>query len=122
MAGCSCETLAEAFFLDEAPEGWRATLRAEASGNWKDLCRCTVCVRAFSIDVADKYHHQVVVQVADVERWEEKGDSKEVRKALLLERRGGFDGGICVWAGCGRPRVRGVAFCLDHLWETGAQR
>jgi hypothetical protein len=92
VPGCSCETLSEIFFLDEAPEGWRARLRAKASGNWKDLYRCAACGRAFSVDVSDKYHHQVVVQVDDLERWEEKADSTDLRKALLLQRRGGTDG------------------------------
>ena len=28
----------------------------------------------------------------------------------------------CVWMGCGKKKVQGLAFCIDHLHATGDRR
>jgi hypothetical protein len=122
MSRCGCDALPQAFFVDEASDVWLAGLHQEALGNWKTLRRCTSCARLFSVDVRDKYQDQVVVHVVDRARWEEEGDSVSRRKELLLRSRGGTESEPCAWAGCSHPRVRGVAYCLDHLWTSGARR
>jgi hypothetical protein len=110
------------FFLDEAPYGWFGRLVEEAAGDWKTLRHCGACQRLFSIDVWDKYQHQVAVSIADRAHWEAEADSVDRRKALLLRARGGIGEGECAWAGCRSIRVRGVAYCVDHLWNSGARR
>ena len=119
---CSCDHVPHAFFADEAPAGWRESLQRDAQGNWKTLERCPTCGRRFALDVWDKYQPQVVIRVHDVERWETEADDVVFRKALLLRARGGHQVGTCGWADCTQPKVRGVAYCLDHLWSTGARR
>ena len=122
MTDCRCDRLPGAFFLDEAPPGWLESLREEATAGWKTLRRCPTCSRAFAVDAWDQGHDQVVVHVADSASWQAEADSVERRKALLLRSRGGLATGACAWADCPSSPVRGVAYCLDHLWESGARR
>lgn len=122
MSACGCEELPEIFYVDRAPADWLSGLEERASADWKTLGRCSTCGRLFSVDVWDRYQPRVVVRIAHPERWKEEGESVEARKALLLAGRGGTDELACGWAGCDKPRVRGVAYCLDHLWDSGARR
>jgi hypothetical protein len=114
--------LAGAFFADEAPAGWIESLRREAQGNWKTLERCMECGGSFAIDEWDKLQPRVVVRVDDVGQWEIEADDVDTRKALLLRSRGGLQDTECEWVGCLRPQVRGVAICLEHLWNLGVRR
>ena len=122
MATCHCEQIPETLFLDEAPLDWFDRLSEVATGDWKTLRRCTLCSHLFAVDAWDKGQDQVVVRVTYLAHWQEEADSVNRRKALLLRSRGGLDTGACAWAGCGSPRVRRVAYCLDHLWGSGARR
>jgi hypothetical protein len=108
--------------LDEAPDGWLDGLVKDVTANWKTLQHCTECRRSFSIDVWEKYQHQVVALIDDPSQWEAEADSVGRRKELLLRSRGGAGDGECGWASCHGIRVRGVAYCIDHLWESGARR
>jgi len=122
MSPCECDRLGKTFYLDEAPDGWVSGLVEDATGNWKTLRHCARCRRSFSVDVWDNLQHQVVAAVDDVAHWEAEADSVGRRQELLLRSRGGTGEGTCAWAGCRGARVRGVAYCLDHLWESGARR
>ena len=95
---------------------------ARIAGQLEDTRAMPDLRRAFSLDVWDKYQPQVVVRVHDVDRWETETDDVATRKALLLRARGGHQDGTCGWADCTQPKVRGVAYCVDHLWSTGARR
>ena len=119
---CACEQLPELFFIDEAPQRWRDSLVQEDGRRWKMLRRCPSCDRHYSIDVFDKFQDQVVVRVLNLACWEEEADSINPRKNLLLRSRGGTTSESCMWAGCSRSRVRGVAYCIDHLWDAGTRR
>ena len=121
MSSCGCDNLPDIFFLDTVSDYWLGGLQAKSTGNWKKLYRCPECGHQFSVDVWDKYHHQVVVRIADSGRWEQEADSEDLRKALLLKSRGVVEEEPCVWAGCEKRRIRGVVYCLDHLWNTGAR-
>jgi hypothetical protein len=119
---CICARLPGTFYLDEAPAGWIEGLVEEAVGDWMSLHRCVECHRKYSIDAWDKLQFQVVARIDDLGRWEEEARGVTRRQNLLLRARGGHDAGTCAWVGCRGPSVRGVVYCLQHLWETGAQR
>jgi hypothetical protein len=113
--------LPPAFYADEAPEGFLGSLDKKAApAQWKTLGICPKCGAQWAIDVEDKYQEQVIMRVADPEKWD--GDSDEVRKGLLLRSRGGLTEEKCLWAGCDNKRVIGVVHCIDHLYATGARR
>lgn len=129
MTTCECDSLPSTFFLDEAPDGWLDRLVEDTTGDWKTLRHCNECQRFFSVDAWDKYQDRIVALIADPSHWESeadgadhRADAADRRKELLLQARGGTGEGECIWAGCGGTRVRGVAYCIDHLWNTGARR
>jgi len=118
---CRCAGLPDAFYLDEGPHGFGEGLVHEDAGNWIWLGSCPECGTLWAVDEWDKYSWPVVTRV------EERGDFGRVdttpkRKQLLLKSRGGLTDQRCTWAGCHQRAVRGVVYCLDHLWETGARR
>ena len=111
--------MAPFLYLDQAPQGWSEGLEEVAVGNWKTLRRCPVCQATFAVDAWDKLQEQVVIRVSESSDWEEQADSVAVRKQLILQSRGGPADGECICRGCSGPRVQGVVYCLEHLWETG---
>ena len=119
---CVCSKLPDFFFLEEGPKGFESSLEQKDTSvpNWKNLCRCRSCGALWAIDEWDKYHDQVASRVRDVSHWDE--DSEEERKKLLLKSRGGLSDEPCAWLGCEKRSVRGVAYCLNHLYATGARK
>lgn len=119
---CVCEKLPDCFYLEEAPKGFEASLAHKETSvpNWRDLMACRECRTLWAIDEWEKYHPQVVSRVRDPGNW--AACSEENRKALLLRSRGGTTDEKCAWLGCEKKRVRGVAFCIDHLYATGARK
>lgn len=110
-----------AFYADAAPRGFLDSLEEKAvSPRWKRLCVCPECGESWAVDEWDKYEDQMVTRVSNAQTWDE--DSEETRKRLLQESRGGLDDAPCIWAGCQKKRVRGVVYCIDHLYATGARR
>jgi hypothetical protein len=122
VSACKCDSLPEIFFLDSAPGDWLSGLNEQFSGDWKILYHCPRCGQMFSVDIWDKYQEQVVVRITNPKCWEQEADSVALRKTLLLRNRGGTEERLCIWAGCEKRRVQGMAYCLDHLWETGVRR
>jgi len=118
---CRCSSLPPAFYAEEAPRGFLKSLdEREVSQKWKRLCVCRECGALWAVDEWDKYQEQVVSRVTEHAKWDD--DSEEMRKGLLLRSRGGLTDEKCLWAGCEKKRVRGVAMCIDHLYATGARK
>ncbi|MGJ8653574.1 MAG: hypothetical protein ACSHX8_09910 [Opitutaceae bacterium] len=118
---CKCQSLDDVFYIDQAPRAFEKKLRKIDTGDWMQLCECPVCGQLWAVDEWDKYSWQVVSRVSDPNAW---SDSKRIeeRKALLLRERGGTTDDECMWADCHEKQVKGVAYCLEHLWNTGARR
>ncbi len=118
---CRCVNLSGAFFLDDGPRGFEKFLTRLDTGNWIWLGACPECGALWAVDEWDKYQEQVVTRVRDRDGWEAK-DTTDLRKQLLLRSRGGATEAECNWSDCHGKAVKGVVYCLDHLWETGARR
>jgi hypothetical protein len=118
---CECANFDEVFFLESAPEGFETKLRQLDMADWKRLYECPVCGALWAVDEWDKYCDQVVSRVTTRENWS-KDESEQKRKELLRKSRGGEEVGECIWAGCHKPRIKGVVYCLDHLYATGARK
>jgi len=119
---CGCLARPDAFFVDEVPPDFIANLTEVETGEWKTLTRCSRCGQHWSVDAWDKLQHQVAVRIGQIAAWQIEADSTELRKQLLMASRGGTTASTCAWAGCPLPSVNGVAYCVDHLWKTGARR
>src|SRR5664279_3287389 len=109
---CECSSLPDAFYLEEAPGGFKDHLVQQDMKNWLRLFRCSECGASWAIDECDKYQWQVAFRVGPGEDWAAV-DREPQRKQLLLKSRGGTASERCIWAGCSNPRVKGVAYCLD---------
>lgn len=117
---CSCDTVSEVFYLDAAPGGFEDHLKDLDAANWMRLRECSECGTLWAIDEWDKYAWQVASRVRSRDKW--SCASVAQRKELLVDERGGTTETPCICAGCDSSRVVGVAYCIDHLWETGATR
>jgi len=121
MINCTCFSLPDVFYLDEGPKGFEESLHQEAMQNWMRLYSCPKCGTLWAIDEWDKYQYQIASRVKDRSTW--SSDQRiEERKQLLLRSRGGTTDETCIWSGCVQKRVKGVVYCLEHLWNTGARR
>lgn len=118
---CTCSGLPDGFYLDEASKAWHQSLVKEQQQAWTGLFQCPHCGTLWAIDEWDKYHWQVALRVRDRDGWASDHRTVE-RKELLLKSRGGTTTEICMWAGCSKPRVNGVVYCIDHLYDTGERR
>ena len=118
---CQCHSLPEAFYLEDGPKGFEKSLISKDTGNWVWLGLCPECGAYWSVEEWDKYSHQVIIRVADKDAWQDQ-DTVGIGKQLLLKSRGGLTEEECIWKGCHHKRVKDVAYCLDHLWDTGARK
>ncbi len=113
---CTCSSLAEIEKVENHAEFFRS-LPVIATGNWVRLCRCQECAQFWSVDEWDKYQIAFARKLAGTENWEEV--SVEAQKRYLLRSRGIQEGVACIQAGCHKPALNGVVFCLDHLYRMG---
>lgn len=86
---------------------------------WRALLCCPTCGQLWAVDEWDKYQIQLAVKVADAEGW--NASDKALRKAYLAQSRGGNAAAKCMWNGCEKNQLIGSAYCVDHLYATGAR-
>jgi hypothetical protein len=118
---CHCTELPAALYVDLQPSAFLESLVPVATGNWVKLYRCASCQQLWRVDEWDKYQTQMAVKVPMLEGWQ-AFDAKPLELQLLIESRGGLSGEPCIWAGCAKAAVKGVVYCAEHLYETGARR
>ena len=116
---CRCADLPEIVRLDEHPTIESGSEQLEMA-NWTRLMCCRVCGQLWAVDEWEKYQRQLAVKIPQREGWG-SFDTMPLRREFLVQSRGGLTDEPCIWAGCGQPRVRGVVYCADHLWKTGAR-
>jgi hypothetical protein len=118
---CKCTNLPDTFYLEEGPKNFIKELHQEEMANWMRLYSCIHCGVMWAIDEWDKYQVQVVRRVEDIKSWADQDTTKQ-RKLLLLQSRGGLTEYECIYAGCHEKQVKGVFYCIEHLWKTGARK
>ena len=118
--GCACATLPNALYGSDAPAGFINSLKEQAYDDWCKLCRCPECGTLWGVDEWDKFAVQVACRVGDPAHWRQ--EIEQSRRALLLQSRGGLTDEVCMWKGCDRKRVKGSAYCIEHLFDSGARR
>jgi len=116
---CVCSSLADVFYV-ESRLSFMHDLSEKEFASWKTFCVCQKCGTHWAVDEWDKYQTQVINRVSDIENWDVA--SEEERKNLLLDSRGGLTHEDCIWAECGKKRVKGLAYCIDHLYATGTRK
>jgi hypothetical protein len=116
---CSCAKLPDLFKLG-SHAGLEQRAGQIAVGNWACLHRCEACGQLWRIDEWDKYQTQFAAKVPVVDGWE-SFDTTGLQKDFLVKTRGGLTNTQCSWAGCKNVQVKDVAYCADHLLQTGAR-
>ncbi len=119
---CHCKELSQLVDVEDTPANFEKGLTELKSGNWVRLMQCPNCEQLWRISVWDKYQVQFAFKIDDIEGWEEF-DNLELQKKFLLESRGGTESsGQCAMKNCVALPVKNIAFCLEHLYETGARK
>jgi hypothetical protein len=116
---CSCSKLPSLINVGAHHE-LMGHLEKLKTGDWVSLCRCRECGQHWRVDDWDKLQVQFAVKISDTSRWEEF-DITHLQKQYLIEKRGGLTEEICNWVDCSKHRVKGVAYCVDHLYATGTR-
>lgn len=116
---CPCTGLQDAIRVADYPQFVESLQCIERDG-WLQLHQCGDCGQLWTVDVPDYPHSEYAVKIPSRDGWQ-SFDTAPARKQLLLRTRGGTTDEHCIWAGCEQPRVRGVVYCLDHLYANGAR-
>lgn len=116
---CNCTNSADIFKLEDNP-GFEIHIVKLATGNWVHLYQCLGCGQFWRVDEQDKYRPRFVVRIPSKEGWEQF-DSTALEKKYLVQARGGVTDELCIWQRCSGNRVKGVTYCVDHLYKTGVR-
>lgn len=116
---CSCTNLPDLFKLETYPDFILGTVRV-ATGYWVHLHKCTNCDQLWRLDEWDKYQSQFVVRIPSNIDWTQF-DATSLQKQFLVQSRGGLSQELCGWHGCQSKCVNGVAYCVEHFYQTGAR-
>lgn len=121
MNSCSCQSLQGMEKVGNHTSFFVSLDRLEV-GNWVRLCMCQQCRQLWAVSEWDKYQTQLAAKVPDASRHSWECWYIEAQKSFLIRSRGGISPTrFCAWAGCGKPCVEESAYCVDHLYETGAR-
>lgn len=116
---CQCSQLTTIVRLDDFPR-FGSGLEELETGDWVRLVRCRECGQLWWLDEWDKYQRQFAIKIPQRNGWRDF-DTTPLRQEFLVRSRGGLTNERCIWAGCDGRRVRGVVYCADHLFKTGAR-
>jgi hypothetical protein len=120
MTLCPCKNLGTVAKVTDHQSFFKSLNEIEI-GNWVRLMECNSCSQLWAVKEWDKYQIQLATKIPLANRttWQEANTEGE--KEFLIKSRGGLTSEICAWARCGKPCVVGVAYCVDHLYETGTR-
>src|SRR5215204_6582002 len=109
---CECFRLPDIVKLDEH----LAISRFDEfeTDDWVRLVGCPRCGQLWSVDGSDGRTRTFAIKMPRREGWREF-DTTPFRRQYLVQSRGGLTDEKCIWQGCEHRRVRGVAYCADHL-------
>ena len=117
---CQCREAPALVDLSEQGKELVAGLSQLEIGDWVYLMKCPVCGQLWRVDEWDKYQPQYAVKLPGIENWK-AFDAVPLIKQKIIENRGGVLEKSCMWRNCEEKQVNGSAFCVNHLYETGAR-
>jgi hypothetical protein len=88
--------------------------------NWRKLYRHKGDGSHWIIDDEGKHGVQFLHRVKDLDEWMTEDHSAE-EKALVLERLGGEGDETCIWVDCSERAIRGIVYCVHHLYANGGR-
>jgi len=84
------------------------------------LMQCKECKQLYRIDAWDKLQTQHARKIFSEENWKTL-DSEHLIKELMIKSREGLTQNKCMWANCSKKQVKSSAFCIDHIYSSGAR-
>ncbi|TLM72397.1 metal-binding protein [Microbulbifer harenosus] len=117
---CLCKLQPKLVDISNSHTEFKSKLDQLEVGDWAFLMRCQECCQLWKVDEWDKYQQSYAVKIPDKENWK-KFDSTALIKEKIMENRGGLTSVPCQWSGCSFKQVKGSAYCVNHLWSTGAR-
>lgn len=117
---CNCKELPTLVEISNSYVDFKLNLNSLEVGDWVHLMECQDCSQLWKLDEWDKYQNCYAVKLPTKEGWQQF-DSESLIKEKMLENRGGVTNQNCIWANCNLNQVKGSAYCINHLWQTGAR-
>lgn len=84
------------------------------------LYQCPTCMQFWRVDVEGLRNVAYGVALDSDKHWQDYDDSVLI-KAHMLKTRGGFAERICRREQCEEQVINGSAYCLEHLYQSGAR-
>ena len=116
---CDCRDQPATRRIDGTLRALFPRFRCVDATHWRALLRCPSCGQLWAVDEWDKYQIQLAVKVAGEEGWNASDEAQ--RKEYLAQSRGENTTARCMWIGCDKNQLNGSAYCVDHLYATGAR-
>ena len=117
------QNLSSSVFFDEVSDDIKHSLIkiGSISEEWMEIFENKITGQLWVIDIFDKYQPRVAIKIGSIEEIKDI-NFEIIRKELLLKSRGGIDDGLCIMKDCNKNRVKGVVYCIDHLYEIGTRK
>jgi hypothetical protein len=116
---CGCRDLGNLEDITTDYPSFTKAFRSIKAANWLKLMRCPDCHQLWCVSEWDKYQVLYALKIENEETWESENESLIKEKMML--NRGGIDGVKCLWQKCALNALKGSAYCVDHLYNTGVR-
>lgn len=117
---CHCRKSEALVNITNDYAGFVGTLLSLEAADWVKLMECPTCKQLWRVDEWDKYQALYALKISDRMAWKEV-DAIALIKEKMIKSRGGLAKAECMWQSCANKAVMGSAYCVDHLYETGAR-
>jgi hypothetical protein len=117
---CSCDGKRDLVEIGHCYAEFVAGLHCLEIGNWVKLLQCLECGQFWRTDEWDKYQAQYALKLSSPTDWESV-DMASLIKGRMIENHGGLDSPVCLAKDCQAHALKGRAYCIDHLYDTGAR-
>lgn len=88
----------------------------------RELFRCLECGTYWRIDRQTFATERFAWKLSEYrEDWGKVSKETEEKNLLLASRQVMADES-CIWAGCGKMRLQGSVYCVDHIYDMGVRK
>jgi len=117
---CSCGDRSTLVEISRNYAEFVAGMRCLETGDWVKLLQCPACGQLWRTDEWDRYQALYACKLNSPAGWESTGIEALI-KERIIENHGGLDTSSCLAKDCQQRALKGKAYCVDHLYETGAR-
>lgn len=118
---CQCHGHGQLVNIIEWYEVFCDALSLQASSESMQLRQCSHCMQFWRVDAPGVFSVSYAVRLEADENWQ-AFDAAGLIKQRMLEVRGGHGDQPCRRGNCRSPVINGSAYCLDHLYRSGARQ